>query len=128
MNLLIKSISFLATALILTTSAWQAYTVVHFYANQDAIEKELCENIEKPEMKCHGHCQLNKKLNLTALNDAKVPAEESPKLGLVVFQSVELLSEIEIFKTLNITEKIEFKENHIGIEISNCLLDPPEFA
>ncbi len=108
MNLLVKSISFLAMALILTTSAWQAYTVVHFYANQDAIEKELCENIEKPEMKCHGHCQLNKELNLTALTDAKVPDEKSPRLGLVLFQGFELLGTIEIFKNSVITEKIEF--------------------
>lgn len=36
--------------------------VVDFYANQPYIAKNLCENRDKPKMKCGGKCQLMKKL------------------------------------------------------------------
>lgn len=33
-----------------------------FYINQEWIAASLCENKDKPEMECEGHCQLKKKL------------------------------------------------------------------
>lgn len=33
-----------------------------FFINQDEIAATLCENKDKPEMHCNGHCQLKKEL------------------------------------------------------------------
>ncbi len=33
-----------------------------FYINQDKIAATLCENKDKPQMQCHGSCQLKKEL------------------------------------------------------------------
>ena len=33
-----------------------------FYLNRDAISQELCENKDKPQMKCKGNCALKKEL------------------------------------------------------------------
>jgi hypothetical protein len=37
---------------------WMAY----YYLNQDYIAKQLCENRDRPELKCNGQCFLMKKL------------------------------------------------------------------
>jgi hypothetical protein len=36
--------------------------VADFYANQDAIARNLCVNRDKPQMHCNGRCQLCKRL------------------------------------------------------------------
>lgn len=33
-----------------------------FFINQEQIAEELCENKDKPELQCEGHCQLKKEL------------------------------------------------------------------
>src|SRR5579872_6349912 len=47
----------------------KAVIVVNFYANQDYIAKNLCENRDKPMMHCCGRCQLRKRLNREADRD-----------------------------------------------------------
>jgi hypothetical protein len=46
----------------MATTFSRAFIVVDFYANQDAIAKNLCENRDKPMMHCCGRCQLRKRL------------------------------------------------------------------
>ena len=41
----------------------KAVIVCTFYANQDYIAKNLCENRTKPKSCCAGKCQLRKRLN-----------------------------------------------------------------
>lgn len=54
------------TALLLLVFLLQTFSrtaiVVDFYANQSYIAKFLCENRDKPKLKCCGKCQLNKRL------------------------------------------------------------------
>ena len=40
----------------------KAFVMADFYLNQDAIEQELCENKDKPELACKGNCALKKEL------------------------------------------------------------------
>ncbi|HTR31933.1 MAG TPA: hypothetical protein VMH27_21820 [Puia sp.] len=47
----------------------KAVIVVNFYANQDYIAKNLCENRDRPIMHCCGRCQLRKRLNREADQD-----------------------------------------------------------
>jgi hypothetical protein len=43
-------------------TVWQTAIILHFYAYQAEIEAEFCENIERPELNCHGQCHLSKQL------------------------------------------------------------------
>lgn len=40
----------------------QTLIIGRFYLHRARIERTLCENKAKPEMKCHGKCQLKKQL------------------------------------------------------------------
>ena len=40
----------------------KAFVMADFYINRDAIEQELCENKDKPELECKGGCALKKEL------------------------------------------------------------------
>lgn len=51
----------------------KAVIVVDFYANQDFIAKNLCENKAKPQLNCCGKCQLKKKLNQEEKSDQQNP-------------------------------------------------------
>lgn len=43
----------------------QALLIVHFKLNQEVIEKKYCINKDKPQLECHGKCQLKKQLTET---------------------------------------------------------------
>lgn len=43
-----------------TVSQWG--TVAYYHANKDYIARVLCENRDKPELHCDGHCYLAKRL------------------------------------------------------------------
>lgn len=57
------------------------FLMARFYAAQNAIAAKLCENKNRPMMKCHGKCQLSKALAKTegeekGLPSLKLKAEE----------------------------------------------------
>ncbi|GGH63615.1 hypothetical protein HNQ91_002485 [Filimonas zeae] len=47
--------------------------VLEFYANQQYIAQKLCENKNKPQLKCGGKCQLHKKLQQEESKDEENP-------------------------------------------------------
>jgi hypothetical protein len=63
----------------------KAVIVVDFYANQDYIAKNLCENRDKPMMHCCGRCQLRKRLNREADQDKNNPERRSENKQEVLF-------------------------------------------
>lgn len=49
--------------LLVLTQVFSKWLLVAEYAvNKDYIARKLCENKEKPKLKCHGKCQLMKKM------------------------------------------------------------------
>ncbi|RMG83363.1 MAG: hypothetical protein D6707_01185 [Bacteroidetes bacterium] len=54
--------------LFLTAFLHQFFPVINYFVNYDYISKELCENKDKPELKCHGKCYLQKELKKTSDN------------------------------------------------------------
>ena len=40
----------------------KAFVMADFYLNRDAIAQKLCENKDKPQLKCKGNCALKKEL------------------------------------------------------------------
>lgn len=49
-----------------------------FFIHRDRIAQELCENKDKPALKCHGNCQLKKELEKQT--PAKNPAQQSKEI------------------------------------------------
>ena len=63
----------------------KAVIVVDFYANQDYIAKNLCENRDKPMMHCCGRCQLRKRLNREANQDKENPERKAENKQEILF-------------------------------------------
>jgi len=63
----------------------KAVIVVNFYANQDYIAKNLCENRDKPMMRCCGRCQLRKRLNREADQDKNNAEQRAENRQEVLF-------------------------------------------
>ncbi|NML19571.1 hypothetical protein HHL16_01740 [Pseudoflavitalea sp. G-6-1-2] len=51
----------------------KAIIVMEFYANQDYIAKNLCENRYRPMLNCNGHCLLAKKLQQAEKKEQRNP-------------------------------------------------------
>ena len=63
----------------------QALILAKFYANQDYIAKNLCENRNRPQLHCNGKCCLKKKLdkeNATGTTSNSKSEKESPIVAL----------------------------------------------
>ncbi|HRZ32748.1 MAG TPA: hypothetical protein P5188_10590 [Flavobacterium sp.] len=77
------------------------FPVFNYVVNYDYISKELCENKEKPELKCNGKCHL--KADLAKASEENIPASQETKSNI----TLELLF-LETFP--------EFKFNRIYVE------------
>jgi hypothetical protein len=51
----------LITTILPTFSQWG--TIAYYQINKEYITRVLCENRDKPQLHCNGHCYLAKKLN-----------------------------------------------------------------
>lgn len=58
-------LAYLLILSVLIQPIWQLGILISFEINQDYIVENLCENIDKPELQCNGHCQLFKQLEGT---------------------------------------------------------------
>ena len=124
-----KSSSHIAVLLIcsiLVLTCWQSFTVINFYAHQDEIEAEYCENLERPELECHGQCHLEKELGTeTLIIDKKTRIIQS---SILIFQSFESLDYM-VIESLDTRQNSAFKDFFSLTEGNySSLLDPPEFV
>lgn len=60
--------------LILFQSFLKVGIVVHYSLNKNYYSQVLCENKNKPELKCHGKCKLNKRIQRV---DKQFPHDEN---------------------------------------------------
>jgi hypothetical protein len=71
-----KIIALLLLVAFATHTFNRAVIVFGFYANQEVIAATLCENKDKPVMKCEGKCQLSKKLKLQEKKEQQNPTQK----------------------------------------------------
>jgi len=74
-------------------------TFAAFKLQEDYIASELCENKDRPEMHCNGHCQLNKKLQEDTEENgtpARPKFSEEQNMTLFLFGQAFLLNPPEI--------------------------------
>jgi hypothetical protein len=63
----------------------KAVIVVDFYAHRDYIARNLCENRDKPMLRCCGRCQLHKRLAREADQDKDNPERKAENKQEVLF-------------------------------------------
>ena len=111
--------------LFLSTIIGPAYTVAHFYINQTEIAEELCENKEKPELNCNGHCYLKKEL--TKQNEVNTDQENSEIRLMVIWPyAFNDIEPIEISSPIEVQLNKSRYSNHYHFINEMDLLDPPQ--
>jgi len=116
----------LFSILLPTISPWG--TIAYFHLNREYIAKVLCENRQRPELKCNGRCYLARQLKQQEDNKDKETA--SRVLNLPVLQL--FTQAVESFKFsidhMNLIEKAcFFYQIRIYVSPETRLLRPPRF-
>lgn len=102
------------------------WPIVNYVTNYDYIATVLCENKDKPELKCNGQCYLMKQLAKQQSQDPANPFEEDKlsidKNELVYFENIE----IELPQnTSHFDRSVIAYLFKLRINESFSLLDPP---
>lgn len=66
-----RTLSYMLILLILSSGFTRFYFYVGYELNKNYIATVLCENINKPELKCNGKCYLSKKIKQAEKEDQK---------------------------------------------------------
>lgn len=91
-----------------------AIPFLEYIVNYDYIVKELCENKEKPALKCNGKCHLMKELAKTAEEDKNTSSDKKQN----VKQEIEVLF-YQDFKSLSCSNSYVFTNNKINSVYQN---------
>jgi hypothetical protein len=82
--------------------------VIDYIVNYEYISTQLCENIEKPELKCNGKCHLMKELSKASEDEKPINSNKKQNTK----QEVEVLF-CETISTLNIKFLLNFDANEV---------------
>ena len=102
----------------------QSFITVLFYANQNNIAKNLCENRNKPQMHCNGKCQLQKKLNQNN-KDKQTPAKKTESRNEVL-SSKSFFASIEKITLITSTRKYFIQNINHTKDQSLSFFHPPQ--
>jgi hypothetical protein len=101
--------------------------VFGFYANQQEISATLCENKDKPILKCEGKCQLAKKLQAQEKKDQQNPERKAEnKPGDISSRS--FFSSISAFNLINAAQWEKSRDSGKPIHRNNAVFHPPIFT
>lgn len=111
--------------LFLTLSFSKTILLIHYRLNIDFIKNELCENKNKPQLKCNGKCYLNKQVKKTENNPENLPETLKQKDEIKLFSHSHFKLNVITFNLLN---KF-FTRNEIKISdiFKNIFIPPPNF-
>lgn len=122
-----KKIIFIVALFVLVKPA---LPVLDYIVNYEYIVTELCENKEKPELKCNGKCHLAKEL--AKASESEKPISSNKKNTL--HQEIEILfcTKIEglnfaVNRVFSEKEKITFYQNGYTSVTSYSIFHPPIF-
>jgi hypothetical protein len=107
-----------------TLSPWG--TIVYFQLNRSYIAKVLCQNRDRPKLKCNGKCYLAKKLKQQQEKKDKETAqrvENMPLAQLFCVHPVEFAFPCNV--KLPMPERSFFYRLPVYASPTNSLLDPP---
>jgi hypothetical protein len=92
---------FVAAFAVLLQSFGQSVILINFRINQEYIARVLCENKEKPELKCNGNCQLTKQLKKEEQKQQQLPPQ------LKIREVIQIVSE----QLDSLIENLECRKN-----------------
>jgi len=69
--------------------------IAQYYANQEYIAKNICENRDKPKMHCNGKCHLKKQLAKEEKEQSPSPRSQKSEEVVTLFSSHNLYTIIE---------------------------------
>lgn len=91
-----------------------AIPFLEYVINYDYIVKELCENKEKPELKCNGKCHLAKQLAKAAEEDKNTSSDKKQN----VKQEIETMF-CQEFKVVSFAKNFVFTNKKINSDYQN---------
>lgn len=106
--------------------------IAYWNIEQDWIEKTYCENIDKPEMECHGKCHLAKALEIIEKNSQDNSEKSLPfwdKLAEIFIYTEDLISTFSFFNHLTensllASDNFYFYDNYHHTRL-NHIFHPP---
>ncbi len=99
-----RLLGYLLLSLFIYSQVYNTSVWVHYELNIEEITNKFCENIEKPELNCHGSCHLKKQLIQT--NEPN-PAEQET---IFYVHEIQLFSSTELdYQTINPNSSIHHK-------------------
>lgn len=120
-----QSIAILFLFAFLTQTFSKAVIVCSFYANQDYIAKNLCENRNKPKCCCcAGKCQLRKKLNKDTNEDKQNNERKSGK-ETEVLSSMSFITYQLTFYSMELDSLYITDSDKTAIDKSYPIFHPP---
>lgn len=93
----------------------QTLILGRFYLHRAEIERTLCENKAKPELKCHGKCHLKKQLAASPVGEDQprtTPEIREWILGLPTLLPV-MLAEINSLAPRTFRVRLAFSNSHL---------------
>jgi hypothetical protein len=120
-----KLIAILLIVGVLLQSMSKLVIIVNYDLRKDYIAKNLCENRDKPQMKCCGKCYLKKQLNKTEDSNSKqAPNKDSKSDVVALIKEKIILPEYQHFEY---TVHNTFWNNHYAFNYQSAQFHPPSF-
>ena len=115
-------IGILLLSAVLFQSASKLLYIVNYSVNKSYIAKNLCENRNKPKMKCNGKCHLKKQLAQAEKNESQGKSDSKEKWEDLFFAS---------FQEFFYNEKAQIKnsftyKNSLLVSYSPSIYHPPK--
>lgn len=127
MKNLSKILSSLILALYLSPIFLSIAALSVYFSNLNFIQNELCENRDRPELKCHGTCVLAKIIEetkpLSKQQEELTEVNEVPIL--IAFIQAEPSNPFDT-KNSNSQSFSEFKDSY-SLILCDSMVDPPDF-
>ena len=103
----------------------RAVIVCSFYANQNYIAKNLCENRTKPNSCCAGKCQLKKRLNKETNEDKQNHERKTGKETEVLYSVTSFSYEIIKYISLDLNSCFTIYSEKKPVDKSYPYFHPP---
>jgi len=103
--------------------------VINYYINYDYIVAELCENKDKPVLKCNGKCHLTKELKKAS--NGVDSEQKAPPLNMKEYPIAPIFANNSIFESfqfIKIKHRFEAITENLNSNYSNFVFHPPKFS
>lgn len=97
--------------------------VTHYWANMLYYATELCENTDKPELRCEGKCQVTKEISKTESNRKSATSISLEEINLFTFSNFDLTTET-LYRYSN--KSFSSLSNHYIFTSLKDFFHPPE--